>query len=62
MGKKEDLSGFGRGTVVGARQAGLSMSDLLGFSHEACYNFSNFMESTVWDPSGFCHLCKCIRS
>ncbi len=36
MGKKGDLSDFERGTVVGARQAGLSISqtiDLLGFSH-----------------------------
>ncbi len=36
MGKKEDLSDFERGMVVGARRAGLSISktaDLLGFSH-----------------------------
>ena len=36
MGKKGDLSDFERGMVVGARQAGLSISetaDLLGFSH-----------------------------
>ncbi len=36
MGKKGDLSDFERGTVVGARQAGLSISntaDLLRFSH-----------------------------
>ncbi len=36
MGKKGDLSDFKRGMVVGARQAGLSISktaDLLGFSH-----------------------------
>ncbi len=36
MGKKEDLSDFERGMVVGARWAGLSISktaDLLGFSH-----------------------------
>ncbi len=35
MGKKEDLSDFERGTVVGARRAGLSISktaNLLGFS------------------------------
>ncbi len=35
MGKKGDLSDFERGMVVGARQAGLSISktvDLLGFS------------------------------
>ncbi len=35
MGKKGDLSDFERGIVVGARQAGLSISetaDLLGFS------------------------------
>ncbi len=35
MGKKEDLSDFERGMVVGARWAGLSISktaDLLGFS------------------------------
>ncbi len=35
MGKKRDLSVFERGMVVGARQAGLSISktaDLLGFS------------------------------
>ncbi len=35
MGKKEDLSDFECGTVVGARRAGLSISktaDLLGFS------------------------------
>ncbi len=35
MGKKGDLSNFERGMVVGARQAGLSISktaDLLGFS------------------------------
>ncbi len=35
MGKKEDLSDFERGMVVGARRAGLSISetaDLLGFS------------------------------
>uniref|UniRef100_A0AAR2KZW8 Transposase IS30-like HTH domain-containing protein n=1 Tax=Pygocentrus nattereri TaxID=42514 RepID=A0AAR2KZW8_PYGNA len=35
MGKKGDLSGFERGVVVGARRAGLSISetaDLLGFS------------------------------
>ncbi len=34
MGKKEDLSDFERGMVVGARRAGLSISktaDLLGF-------------------------------
>ncbi len=34
MGKKEDLSDFERGMVVGARWAGLSISknaDLLGF-------------------------------
>ncbi len=37
MGKKEDLSDFERGMVVGARWAGLSISktaDLLGFSHK----------------------------
>ncbi len=36
MGKKEDLSDFERGMVVGARRARLSISetaDLLGFSH-----------------------------
>ncbi len=36
MEKKEDLSDFERGMVVGARRAGLSISettDLLGFSH-----------------------------
>ncbi len=36
MGKKEDLSDFERGMVVGARRAALSISktaDLLGFSH-----------------------------
>ncbi len=36
MGKKGDLSDFDRGMVVGARRAGLSISetaDLLGFSH-----------------------------
>ncbi len=36
MGKKEDLSDFECGMVVGARRAGLSISttaDLLGFSH-----------------------------
>ncbi len=36
MGKKGDLSDFERGMVVGARWAGLSISetpDLLGFSH-----------------------------
>ena len=36
MWKKEDLSDFGRGMVVGARPAALSISetaDLLGFSH-----------------------------
>ncbi len=36
MGKKEDLSDFERGMVVGARPAGLNISktaDLLGFSH-----------------------------
>ncbi len=36
MEKKGDLSDFERGMVVGARQAGLSISktaDLLGFSH-----------------------------
>ena len=36
MRKKGDLSDFERGIVVGARQAGLSISetaDLLGFSH-----------------------------
>ncbi len=35
-GEERDLSDFGRGMVVGARQAGLSISktaDLLGFSH-----------------------------
>ena len=35
MGKKGDLSDFERGMVVGARRAGLSISetaDLLGFS------------------------------
>ncbi len=35
MGKKEDLSDFKRGMVVGARRSGLSISktaDLLGFS------------------------------
>ncbi len=35
MGKKEDLSDFERGMVVGDRRAGLSISktaDLLGFS------------------------------
>ncbi len=35
MGKKEDLSDFERGMVVGVRRAGLSISqtaDLLGFS------------------------------
>ncbi len=34
MGKKEDLSDFERGMVVGARRAGLSIkknADLLGF-------------------------------
>jgi len=36
MGKKGDLSDFERGMVVGARRAGLSISetaDLLGLSH-----------------------------
>ncbi len=36
MGKKGDLSDFERGIIVGARWAGLSISqtaDLLGFSH-----------------------------
>ncbi len=36
MGKKEDLSDFERGMVVGAGRAGLSISttaDLLRFSH-----------------------------
>jgi len=36
MGKKGDLSNFERGMVVGARWAGLSISQstqLLGFSH-----------------------------
>ena len=36
MGNKGDLSYFECGTVLGARQAGLSISetaDLLGFSH-----------------------------
>ncbi len=36
MGKKEDLSDFEHGMVVGARRAGLSISktaDLLGFAH-----------------------------
>ena len=36
IGKKGDLSDFECGMVVGARQAGLSISetaDLLGFSH-----------------------------
>ena len=36
MGKKWDLSDFDRRMIVGARQAGLSISvtaDLLGFSH-----------------------------
>ncbi len=38
MGKKGDLSDFERGMVVGARRAGLSISetaDLLRFSHTA---------------------------
>ncbi len=37
MEKKEDLSDFERGMVVGARRAGLSISktaDLMGFSHK----------------------------
>jgi len=36
MGKKGDLSNFERGMVIGARQAGLSISksaQSLGFSH-----------------------------
>ncbi len=36
MGKKDDLSDFERGMVVGVRRADLSISktaDLLGFSH-----------------------------
>ncbi|KAF7665220.1 hypothetical protein LDENG_00148810 [Lucifuga dentata] len=36
MGKKGDLSDFERGMVVGARRAGLSITeiaDLLGYSH-----------------------------
>jgi len=36
MGKKDDLSNFERGMVVGARRAGLSISQsaqILGFSH-----------------------------
>jgi len=36
MGKKGDLSNFKRGMIVGARRAGLSISQsaqLLGFSH-----------------------------
>ena len=35
MGKKRDLSDFDRGMIVGARQGGLSNSEmiLLGFSH-----------------------------
>ncbi len=42
MGKKEDLSDFERGMVVGARRACLSISktaDLLGFS---CTTISRF--------------------
>ncbi len=40
MGKKEDLSDFERGMVVGARRAGLSISktaDLLGFLRITIY-------------------------
>jgi len=40
MGKKGDLRHFERGMVVGARRAGLSISQsaqLLGFSHTTIY-------------------------
>ncbi len=44
MGKKEDLSDFERGMVVGARWTGLSFSktaDLLGFSRTAISRVSS---------------------
>ncbi len=57
MGKKEDLSDFERGMVVGARRAGLSISqtaDLLGFSHTTI--------SRVYRECNLQQLCDAIVS
>ncbi len=58
MGKKEDLSDFEHGMVVGARRAGLSISetaDLLGFSHTTISRFTeNGPKKRKYPVSGSC--------
>ncbi len=58
MGKKEDLSDFERGMVVGAREAGLSISktaDLLGFSQTTISRFTeNGQKKRKYPVSGSC--------
>ncbi len=55
MGKKGALSDFERGMVVGARRAGLSISetaDLLGFSHTTISE--NGPKKRTYPVSGSC--------
>ncbi len=50
MGKKGDLSDFEHGVVVGARRAGLSISetaDFLGFSHATIIKISSSLGSSL---------------
>ena len=57
MGKKEDLSDFERGMVVGARRAGLSISktaDLLGFSQPSLGFTENGPKKRKYPVSGSC--------
>ena len=57
MGKKGDLSDFERGMVVGARRAGLSMSetdDLLGFSQPSLGFTENGPKKRKYAVSGSC--------
>jgi len=65
MGKKDDLRNFERGMVVGARRAGLIISQsaqLLGFSHTTIFKvYKEWCEmgktSSMWQSCGRKCLC-----